>query len=305
MGLMNFLTAMSGGVPSNSGISSQDLQSIRRMQDFFGGLSAAGAPSEYPVSFGQAWSQAQKTANDSEQEYLNNQLKNQYMMAQMEEQKRKASEPMKVGAGETLYDPKTGQAVYTSPNKGLTDYQMMMMQNMQDKKVDQRNKDLQGQSERYSKQLESTGLSELVNAADLANAGIPASGDIPGYGSIAGAMPDWAVSQAGRDTRQSISQLKNAILKARSGGAVTPQEAERMNTELGEGLGRTDDQLRTGIGNVTQMLNDKLQNTGAGYDPEAIALYQQNGGNITPNRLQKYVKAKKPDTGAIRFLGYE
>lgn len=158
------------------------------------------------------------------------------------------------------------------------------------------------EAERYSKALESTGLTELVGAAERANNAIPATGDIPGFGAYgAGSVPDFMTSQAGVDTRQQIAGLKNAILKARSGGAVTPGEADRMMTELGSGLGRSDDNLRTGISNVTQMLQERLTNAGGGYSPEAKKMYLDNGGTISTDRLAKFTKPPQFKKGEADF----
>lgn len=150
--------------------------------------------------------------------------------------------------------------------------------------------DRKNKAEDYSKMLENTGLSELVQAAERANNVLPPEGeDIPGFGEWgAGTVPDVMISAEGVDTRQQISGLKNAILKARSGGAVTPSEADRMMTELGSGLGRSDKNLRQGIKNVTQMIQEKLTNVGGGFSTKTKDLYKQQGGTISSERLAKF-----------------
>jgi hypothetical protein len=126
--------------------------------------------------------------------------------------------------------------------------------------------------------------------------------DIEGFGAAGGStLPDILTSTKGVDNRQAVAGLRNAILKARSGGAVTDGEADRMLQELGTGLGRNDENLRVGIANVTQMLQEKLLNVGAGYSPSVRKLYEDNGGTVTPARLEKFLKSPKQKPEELEF----
>lgn len=138
-------------------------------------------------------------------------------------------------------------------------------------------------AERYSNELEKSGIAELNQQLNLVEKLLPAEGDVPGFGYGMKAVPDLVISKEGIDLRQSVSGLRNAILKARSGGAVTPSEASRLLEEIGEGYGKSDAQLRTGIENVRTMLDSRIQNIAAGVPPEALEIYQQRGGDVLPS----------------------
>jgi hypothetical protein len=135
----------------------------------------------------------------------------------------------------------------------------------------------------YATKLEDSGLTELYQQVKGVKALLPEKGkDIPGFGYGVGTMPDILVSQTGVDLRQAIAGVRNGILKARSGGAVTPAEAERLLTELGEGAFKSDAQLRKGLASVERTLNAKIQNFAAGVTPRALEEYKSRGGEILP-----------------------
>lgn len=136
-------------------------------------------------------------------------------------------------------------------------------------------------AESLAKQLEASGLPELQAQLGRINAILPPPGkDIPGYGRLASLAPDVLTSKQGVELRQEVAGLRNAILKARSGAAITPQEAERLLQEIGEGALRSEDQLRRGIRNVQEMLGAKVQNIRAGAVPEAVEAYTERGGAL-------------------------
>lgn len=111
--------------------------------------------------------------------------------------------------------------------------------------------------------------------------------DIPGFGELEGQLPDLLTSQPGLDMRQYVSRVGNAILKARSGGAVTPQEASRLLRELGvnettDGTltlnARPDKQLLQGMKMVGDTLRARLKNVRGGFGEETVKEYQTRGG---------------------------
>lgn len=136
--------------------------------------------------------------------------------------------------------------------------------------------------EHLSKRIDSSGLADLNDAATRLQSSLKLSDpkfDIPGFGQTY-LLPDAAVTNEGRAARQDVAQLRNVILKARSGGAVTPSEAERMLQEIGEGAGRNDAQLRRGVINALTLLKSKSRNITAGYQPDVIEQYKKQGGRI-------------------------
>lgn len=141
----------------------------------------------------------------------------------------------------------------------------------------------------FSDWADKSGFSELIGDVKRSNELLSPyvkdgklSGDIPGYGETQWA-PDFSISEEGRKIRQQVSTVKNAIIKARSGQAVSEQESNRLLDEIGEGQGKKikdDAQLLRGIANVSNILNDRLQNIQAGYSPDIFDTYKKRGGNI-------------------------
>ncbi len=113
--------------------------------------------------------------------------------------------------------------------------------------------------------------------------------DIPGYGEIAGQLPEFMISDKGKDMRQEVSDMANQVLKARSGLALTEAETARLFKALGVTKNtdddtftvnvRSDDQLRKGIELVGRELAAKMKNVKSTYDPEAIAEYTRRGNS--------------------------
>lgn len=130
-----------------------------------------------------------------------------------------------------------------------------------------------------SSRIEKSGLSDLDPVIANLQKVVPQEGDVAGVGQTALA-PDFLISQEGKDVRQAVASLRNIILKARSGGAVTPQEADRMLEEIGTGPGKNDDQLRRGLVNVSNQLASRKQNILAGYTKETQGEFASRGGNL-------------------------
>lgn len=146
-----------------------------------------------------------------------------------------------------------------------------------DKKDEQNNRHIEG----LSKRLEAGGLSELDPVIANIQKDIKLNGndDIPGFGQTGG-FPDFLITDKGKSARQAVQSLHNILLKARSGGAVTPQEAVRYAQELGIGANKTDEQLRQGIKNTIDFLGAKKKAVLSGYQPEILNEFAKRGGNV-------------------------
>lgn len=144
-------------------------------------------------------------------------------------------------------------------------------------------KEVRQQQERLSKQLETSGITEIAAPLQKLSAALDEeTGDIPGIGVFDQMVPGKFLSDKGLNIRQQVSNLKNVILKARSGGAVTPQEAERFIAELGDS---TEQGLRNAVVNITDTLANKLSNFEAGVSEDAVNAFEQRGG-LTSRRLR-------------------
>lgn len=140
--------------------------------------------------------------------------------------------------------------------------------------------------ERADKRLESdvqkAGKDLEPNAqmkADLETViGAAKESDIPGVGVIAGRLPDWLLSAEGVQTRQAAQRLMNGILRATSGAAVTPSEAERQLAARGMGPGATEQSFRLGLQALAKEAQSAMARTQAKYRPEVLGELEARGG---------------------------
>jgi hypothetical protein len=143
--------------------------------------------------------------------------------------------------------------------------------------------DLEKKVTAFSNQLDKTNLPQFENLlgnieALIAKAkGADGKGDIPGYGAT-GSLPQFMLSDAGKELRQQIAQLRNLTLKDRSGAAVTNQELTRFLEELGTGNFKNDEDLGRGIENVRSNLDAVKRNVVAGVDDATLNEYSTRGG---------------------------
>lgn len=102
--------------------------------------------------------------------------------------------------------------------------------------------------------------------------------DIPGVGVVAGRLPDWLLSSEGVQTRQAAQRLMNGILRAASGQAVTPSEAERQLAARGMGPGATEQSFRLGLQALAKEAQSAMTRTQAKYRPQVLDELGSRGG---------------------------
>jgi len=161
---------------------------------------------------------------------------------------------------------------------------------------EQKNKIANESVRKLSERIEKSGISELVTSLKKLDQSMPggingseADGDIPGIGGAANAanLPvvgeafSATLSEAGKKTRQLVANVRNSILKARSGGSVTKEEAERLLEELGTGVFKTDNDLRRGMSSVKDIITDRLALIESGSDPDILHEYRSRKGSLT------------------------
>lgn len=166
----------------------------------------------------------------------------------------------------------------------------LLRQDRADRKNQRDADQAQAYAEKLSKRVEGTGVADLVGALDRLDALVPEKGNIEGVGYLGGLKPMAALSENGKSIQQEVAQVQNAILKARSGGAVTPAESDRLLKELGTGAFSSEDQLRRGLNNVRRTFGNKLKSIEAGYPKDALAVYRESGG-ITSDHFGSRSKA--------------
>lgn len=132
--------------------------------------------------------------------------------------------------------------------------------------------------------FEKTGLAGLAGEISKLKTKVDSYGDnnLPAVGGLEALTPGIFLDQDGTDMRALVSEVHNAILKARSGGAVTPQESDRLLRELGTGPWSGDKNFKAGLKNTVDALNERINNATAGANPAALRAYQKRGGTVKP-----------------------
>jgi hypothetical protein len=133
---------------------------------------------------------------------------------------------------------------------------------------------------KYSDTLQKEGIPELETAVGGAEAVMNKykKGEVPGIGALKNALPAAAMSDEGKDVRQALAQVRNIVLSARSGAAVTDQELRRLVEEIGTGVGMSEDDIRRGLGRVRARLETIKSNAAAGVSDEVKSTYEERGG---------------------------
>jgi len=132
-----------------------------------------------------------------------------------------------------------------------------------------------------------------------------ANQDIAGVGKTA-MLPDFLISSKGKETRQVLAGLKNIVLRARSGGAVTPQEAARLLNEIGDGNFKTDEQLRSGVKRFGMRLKETLKDKEAALSDEGKREYVARRGGLLSERVPGFGSGEKKGGGGregVAFAG--
>lgn len=153
---------------------------------------------------------------------------------------------------------------------------------------------LDKQVNKYSTQLEKTGVPNAINTAENVLNLLPERGeDVPGYGTLDWLRPNILAGDRGREMRQAVSQLFNIELKTRSGAAVVDNELKRLKDEYGQGGWGTEEALRTGIRQYIERVKELARNIDAGFDPEVKQTYEDQGGRNNVQTLESFSGLKK------------
>lgn len=97
---------------------------------------------------------------------------------------------------------------------------------------------------------------------------------LPGVGGVSNWMPGF--TQDARFMKSVIARIRNTILKARSGGAVTPQEADRLYEEFSLGGFNTDEDFMKSWADFKDVFQKGVTNIYGGYSPDVVGAYLEN-----------------------------
>ena len=166
-----------------------------------------------------------------------------------------------------------------------------------DKDEEKRAADIDRKVTRYSETLQKHGIPEFEDS--LANLeGVFAEydkGKVPGVGKAVGMLPAWMQGQEAERVNQAIAEVKNVLLKARSGAAVTDSELRRFVEELGTGGLRSEETVRLAVERIRKRFNDVKANAAAGVSDEVKNTYEERGGVVINRGVDKKpVAPEKP-----------
>jgi hypothetical protein len=133
---------------------------------------------------------------------------------------------------------------------------------------------------KFSDTVQKEGIPELETAIAQAEGAIKKyeEGAVPGVGPLKNALPAAVMTQEGKDVRQALAQVRNIVLSARSGAAVTDQELRRLVEEIGTGVGMTEADMRSGLAKVRARIDTIKQNAAAGVSDDVLKTYADRGG---------------------------
>ena len=115
-------------------------------------------------------------------------------------------------------------------------------------------------------------------------------GDVPGIGAT-GLVPGGLITPAGRPVRQAVSALRNIVLRARSGAAVTSQEQARVYEEIYTLLGGSDKDVLRGMDMLRSTVESQKEAIYAGFNPDTVATFDSRLQNDKPQAFDAATQA--------------
>lgn len=126
-------------------------------------------------------------------------------------------------------------------------------------------------------QKRTDGVAAMGDDLRTVNSFIEKGGDLPGVGPIAGRLPELLVSSEGVHLRQSASRLVQAVIYAKSGKAITEQEAKRVMDANGMGTGASEDAFIQGMQALAREARATMGNKQAPF-AHVVPEYRARGG---------------------------
>lgn len=131
---------------------------------------------------------------------------------------------------------------------------------------------------RLSAALTKAQVPEITSGIDAINAELAPylaeGGNLPGVGGVANILPGF--TSDARAMQDRLAKIRNIILKARSGGAVTPAEADRLLQEFSVRTLNTDEDFIRAWQDFTSAYETGIANIYAGYSDPVVEQYNTN-----------------------------
>ena len=121
--------------------------------------------------------------------------------------------------------------------------------------------------------------------------------NLPGMGGLEGGAFRWLAGADGREVRDTLAGLRNKLINAQAGTAVSAEEYKRMAEELGVAFGGSDTDVIRAYLKTRKELEGIKQKTVAGFSRNAQAMYNYRlGAFSTP--LPSIYEGGSPAVGA-------
>lgn len=143
---------------------------------------------------------------------------------------------------------------------------------------------------------------DLVSAVDGARAELAQHGqgkdgsvDLPGFGAVERYLPGVLVGEKGRNLRSRIQTIENLVLRAQSGAAVTPQEAQRLAEQLQTAKGAPSEREMLGaLNELSRTLDTALKRNLSIQRPEVRELWERQGQRTGVDPVYQFREDARP-----------
>lgn len=150
-------------------------------------------------------------------------------------------------------------------------------------------KDLQSKSWKLASKLQSEGVIDLEGAVGELQATLAKykGKDLPGIGPVDNVLHSSLMGKEGKEVRRQLAAVRNLVLKARSGAAVTDPEMRRLAEELELSIGKSDEDLIAAFNALANRLTLVKNNLLGGAGPEVAEYYTRNvdARNVLPGEM--------------------
>ena len=163
-------------------------------------------------------------------------------------------------------------------------------------------KDTDNRQQKLSTQMIKNGVPEIESAlVEFEGLAAKYKNDLPGIG-----IDKWLLSKDAKDMKSAFAQVRNMVLKERSGAAVTNPEFQRLKEEIEGAMYTTDDDAIRWISRIRSTLERVKGTVFAGYGDRVKKAYWDTGTGVkmyeAPERKDMGIKIGDIRNGH-KFLG--
>ena len=163
-------------------------------------------------------------------------------------------------------------------------------------------KDTDNRQQKLSAQMIKNGVPEIESAlVEFEGLAAKYKNDLPGIG-----IDKWLLSKDAKDMKSAFAQVRNMVLKERSGAAVTNPEFQRLKEEIEGAMYTTDDDAIRWISRIRSTLERVKGTIFAGYGDRVKKAYWDTGTGVkmyeAPERKDMGIKIGDIRNGH-KFLG--